>query len=181
METASRLPGTGRKRGNRKGLISGLAFVGCLALTDCGGDRQPISGSVPAVTLQSYAGESYALNSAEGVTLLVFWATWCQPCLMEIPSLMKLHEKYRSRNFRVLAINVDDPEGQKVKAISANYGINYPLLVGSEETMKQFGGISALPTSFLIGSDGKIKEKLQGLLPEPELERKVLEVLGPTG
>ena len=162
-----------------KSLIGVLSALFLLA--GCG-DKRGISGQVPPLALKSYSGQTFPLQAAgNDVTLIVFWATWCQPCLMEIPSLMRLHEKYRDRNFRVLAINVDDPEGEKVKTISANFGINYPLLVGSEETMKQFGGVTALPTSFLVGRDGKIKEKLQGLLPEHDLERRVLEVLGPTG
>ena len=161
---------------------SRIAIAGALfLLSACGESHRKISGSVPALTLKSYSGQSFALNGPGDVTLIVFWATWCQPCLMEIPSLMHLHEKYRTRNFRVLAINVDDPEGGTVKTISANFGINYPLLVGSEDTMKQFGGVNALPTSFLVDREGKIKEKLQGVLPEAELERMVLQVLGPTG
>ncbi len=100
---------------------------------------------------------------------------------MEVPSLMKLHQKYKDRNFRVVSINVDDPEGQKVKAIIRDFGINYPVLIGNEEIMKQFGGIVALPTSFIVGSDGLIREKLQGLQPEDELERMVLSALAPAG
>jgi thiol-disulfide isomerase/thioredoxin len=162
--------------------VTGLFLsAGLLGLGGCGENRG-ISGKVPPLTLQTYAGESYTLDEeGKDVTLLVFWATWCQPCLMEIPSLNKLHEKYRDRRFRVLAINVDDPDGGKVKAISGNYGIKYPVLVGSEDTMRQFGGVTALPTSFLIGRDGKIKDKMQGLVPEDDLERRVLEALGPTG
>ena len=93
---------------------------------------------------------------------------------MEMPTLVKLHEKYHGRNFRVLAVNVDDPEGQKVKAILKEYGVTYPVLIGSEEIMKQFGGVVALPTGFLIGKDGHIREKFQGLQPEEELEHKVV-------
>ena len=119
------------------------------------------------MALKNYSGETFTLAGEDkDVTLLVFWATWCRPCLMEMPSLVKLHDKYRDRKFRVVSINVDDHEGQKVKSISRDYGINYPVLIGNEEVMKQFGGVQALPTSFLIGRDGRIREKLQGLYPE---------------
>jgi peroxiredoxin len=97
---------------------------------------------------------------------------------MEMPALVKLHSNFKARNFRVISINVDDPDGQKVRAISREYGITYPVLVGNEGIMKQFGGIAALPTSFLIGKDGRIREKLQGLRSEQELEHKVLLALG---
>lgn len=159
-----------------------LAFVaGALLLSGCQENR-PISGKVPTIALKSHSGETYTLAGEDKVvTLLVFWATWCTPCLMEIPALVNLHGKYRDRNFRVVSINVDDPEGQKVKSISREYGINYPVLIGNEDVMKQFGGVTALPTSFLIGRDGRIREKLQGLRSEDELEKLILEALSPAG
>jgi thiol-disulfide isomerase/thioredoxin len=145
-------------------------------------EKRPITGKVPTVALKSYSGETITLGGEDdAVTLLVFWATWCQPCLMEMPTLVKLHDKYRDRKFRVVSINVDDPEGQKVKSIARDFGINYPVLIGNEEIMKQFGGITALPTSFLIGRDGRIREKIQGLYPEEHLENMVLKALAPEG
>ncbi|MDB5105769.1 MAG: hypothetical protein JWP91_3458 [Fibrobacteres bacterium] len=158
------------------GLLAGFAlFSSCQ-------EKRPITGKVPTVALKSYSGETFTLaGDDKDVTLLVFWATWCQPCLMEMPTLVKLHEKYRDRNFRVVSINVDDPEGQKVKSIARDFGINYPVLIGNEDIMKQFGGITALPTSFLIGRDGRIREKLQGLYPEEQLEHLVTQALAPPG
>jgi thiol-disulfide isomerase/thioredoxin len=153
-----------------------LAFL--LAFTGCG-QKEAVSGQIPTINFKTYTGESFTLAPEDkAVTLLVFWATWCQPCLMEMPALVKLHSNFKARNFRVISINVDDPDGQKVRAISREYGITYPVLVGNEGIMKQFGGIAALPTSFLIGKDGRIREKLQGLRSEQELEHKVLLALG---
>ena len=147
-------------------------MLGCSA-------KQPISGHVPSVSFKTYSNETFSLSPADtDVTLLVFWATWCQPCLMEVPSLVRLHEKYKGRHFRVLSVNVDDKEGQKVKAISREFGITYPVLIGTDEILMQFGGIAALPTTFLIGKDGRLLEKLQGVQPEEILEHKVLTALG---
>jgi thiol-disulfide isomerase/thioredoxin len=152
-------------------------FLGA-ALLGCGRESKGISGQIPNVTLKTHLGESFTLGGeSKDATLLVFWATWCGPCMMEIPSLIELQEKYQGRPFRIISINLDDPEGKKVKEIAANYGINYPVLLGTDQTAKQFGGVNALPTSFLIGTDGKIKEKVQGLLPEEELERKIQQLL----
>jgi thiol-disulfide isomerase/thioredoxin len=158
-------------------LFALVCVAACLGFSGCKDDR-PISGKAPVVSLKSYSGETFTMAGDEkDVTLLVFWATWCQPCLMEMPSLVKLHSKYRDKNFRVVSINVDDPEGKKVRSIARDYGLNYPILVGNDETMKQFGGVQALPTSFLIGRDGRIREKLQGLYPESTMEKMVLEAL----
>ncbi len=150
----------------------------CTCFWNCQVSKNAISGEVPDLILQTYNGESVSLKSKESrVSLIVFWATWCGPCQMEIPSLIKLHEKFKAQNFSVLAINVDDPEGAKVKAIAQEMGINYPLLIGSEELTKQFGGIEGLPTSFLVGKDQKFKAKIVGLHPEEELEEKILSAL----
>lgn len=148
-------------------------------LSACGEDRKPISGEIPRLTLETFSGESFTLDpSQKDATLLVFWASWCGPCLMEIPTLIALHEKLRDRSFQVVGINVDDPAAlPKAKALAGEYGINYPSLIGSQETMRVFGGVNALPTSFLIGKDGKIREKLMGLRSGEELERKILELL----
>ncbi len=147
-------------------------------LTSCE-EKQPISGRIPTVAFKSFTGENITLSAEDkNVTLLVFWATWCQPCIMEIPALVHLHEKFKDRNFRVMSVNVDDPEGQKVRAISREYGITYPVLIGDEAIMKQYGGVNALPTAFLIGKDGLIREKIQGLHPEEDLEHKILLALG---
>ncbi len=135
-------------------------------------------GDVPTVSLKTYAGETYTVTARDGqVTLLVFWATWCQPCLMEIPTLVELQEKYRGRNFRVVSINVDDPVGTQAKPILEHFRVNYPALIGTEETTRDFGGVNALPTSFIIGRDGKLKEKIQGLENPYVLEEKIVKEL----
>ena len=161
-----------------------LPFPACLPLLllllyGCGEDRKPISGRIPAITLDTFAGEPFTLAAEKmDATLLVFWASWCGPCIMEIPALVQLHGKYRTQAFQVVSINVDEPGAlPKAKALAAQYGINYPVLIGTQETMKQFGGVQALPTSFLIGKDGRIREKLMGLRSEQELESKLLALL----
>jgi thiol-disulfide isomerase/thioredoxin len=151
-------------------LTAALLAATLFLQTGCG-DKQTISGKAPSLALQTYSGETFTMTgNDQNVTLLVFWATWCRPCLMEVPTLVKLHDKYRDKNFRVVSINVDDPEGKKVKSIAKEFGITYPILIGNDEVMRQFGGVQALPTSFLIGRDGRIREKLQGLYPEEHLD-----------
>ena len=149
------------------------ALAACLFFMACGKENRR-SGDAPPFTLKTYAGGEYSFSPRDGkVTLLVFWATWCQPCLMEIPSLVELQEKYRSRGFHVVGINIDDPDGKKAVPIMRRFGVNYPMLIGGDDASRAFGGVNALPTSFLIGRDGKIREKIQGLLPGQLLEAKV--------
>ena len=154
-----------------------LCFL--LLLAGCGEDRKPISGVIPDLTLDTFSGSPFTLAAGKkDATLLVFWASWCGPCIMEIPALIELQEKLGGKAFQVVSINVDDPSAlPKAKALAAKYGINYPSLIGSEATMRQFGGVQALPTSFLIGKDGRIREKLMGLRSAEELEGKILALL----
>ena len=144
-----------------------------LMLASCNKGSQ-LRGGIPSLALKTYAGEAYPITSGDSiVTLLVFWATWCQPCLMEIPTLVVLQDKFRSRGFRVVSINIDDPVGGKALPIMQRFGVNYPVLAGNTEATRVYGGVNALPTSFIIGRDGKIKEKIQGLLPAYQMEEKI--------
>ncbi len=149
-------------------MLLSLFWTGCRK-----NDRLP--GQVPPLSLKTYSGQDYSLSTNDSmVTALVFWATWCQPCLMEIPELVQLQKKYRDRGFRVVAVNVDDPDGNKVRPIEERFGINYTVLIGTDQIAQDYGGIYALPTLFLIGRDGKLKEKLMGLESPEELEQKVV-------
>ncbi len=149
-----------------------------LALTLGCQDKRPRSGEAPILTLKTYAGETMVVDGKDAkATLLVFWATWCGPCIMEMPSLIALNAKLKDRGFRVISINVDDPTGNKALPILKREGVDYPVLIGDEEDMKTYGGIEALPTSFLISSDGILRDKIRGLLPEEELERRILSLL----
>jgi len=152
--------------------LAGLCFLG----TGC--QHKPRPGEVPTLSLKTYSGETFTVSPEDTqVTLLVFWATWCEPCVMEIPTLVSLQEKYRGRGFRVVAINMDDADGSKAQPIMEHFGVNYPVLVGSDEVGNKLGGLWGLPTSFLIGRDGILKDKIVGLAPDGELESKILALL----
>jgi thiol-disulfide isomerase/thioredoxin len=155
-------------------LLFGLLPTGC----DSGKKKDSDTGRIPPVSLTNLDGKTYSFGPEDGkVTLVVFWATWCQPCLMEIPSLVEWHEKYRDRGFRVVSINIDDPEGQKMAAIYQKYRVNYPMLMDDGTSEQKFGGLQALPTSFLLGRDGKARKAFVGLHPPKVVEKAILEEL----
>ena len=93
---------------------------------------------------------------------------------MEIPALIELQKRYGERGFRVVGINIDDAEGTKTRSIMKNFGVNYTVLMGGDETAARFGGVFGIPTSFLVGRDGLIKEKIQGMAPMEMLEEKIV-------
>ena len=151
-----------------------VLFTGCKS----GKEKGLEPGQIPPVSLTELQGKTYAFGPQDDkVTLVVFWATWCQPCLMEIPSLVEWHAKYRDRGFRVVSINIDDPEGQKMAAIYQKYDINYPLLMDDGTSETKFGGLQALPTSFLLGRDGKVRRTFIGLFPAKVVEAAIVKEL----
>ena len=129
---------------------------------------------MPDISLKTYSGGTYTASSEDTqVTLVVFWATWCRPCLMEIPALVQLQQKYQDRQFRVVGVNTDDPTGAKALPIMKMMGVNYQMVIGDDKIAGKFGGVWGLPTSFLVGRDGLIKEKFQGLWPVEVLDEKI--------
>jgi thiol-disulfide isomerase/thioredoxin len=123
-------------------------------------------------------GATVNLAAARGkVVLLNFWATWCGPCRMEVPDLVELQKKYQDR-LQVIGLVVDDADEDAVRKFAKRYGINYPVALATDEMRIQFGGIPALPTSFIIDVQGRVVQKHIGLR-DPELyEMEVRALLG---
>ena len=114
----------------------------------------------PDFTLKAIDDSSYTLRNMEGkVVLINFWATWCGPCRMEIPEFNELQKSYHDRGFEILGISVSDNKKQ-LKNFSKSFAVDYPLLYGSAKNMnkimKDYGGVYAVPSSFLIGKSGNI-------------------------
>lgn len=150
-----------------------LASIAVIFIHACSRDKG-ISNKVPPLELPTWKDKAIRVHEfKDELVLLVFWATWCQPCIMEIPSLNALHEKYRDHGFRVVSVNVDDGNLDHVGTVVREQGINYEVLMGDEKTMARFGGVRALPTSFLVAKGGRIVDRMEGLLPESMLEGKI--------
>ena len=114
----------------------------------------------PDFTLQALNDSSYTLSKMDGkVVLINFWATWCGPCRMEIPEFNELHKSYHEKGLEILGISVSDNKKQ-LKNFAKSFAVDYPLLYGSardmNKIMKDYGGVYAVPSSFLIGKDGSI-------------------------
>jgi cytochrome c biogenesis protein CcmG/thiol:disulfide interchange protein DsbE len=131
--------------------------------------------SAPDFTLKDIKGKNVKLSSFKGkVIILDFWATWCPPCRAEIPSFVELQKQYQKKGLSIIGIALDDNE--KVKKFAGDYGINYTLLIGSEKVQNQYGGVTAIPTTFVIGKDFKIKKQYVGLIGKEVFEKDILEL-----
>src|SRR5262249_32574459 len=111
----------------------------------------------PAFALKDPAGKEVTLASLKGrVVLLDFWATWCGPCKAAMPSIQKLHEKYKGKSVTVLGVNTWERGGPDLAAkYMEKSGYTYGLVVKGDDLAKTYG-ISGIPTIVLIGPDGKI-------------------------
>jgi thiol-disulfide isomerase/thioredoxin len=134
--------------------------------------------AAPEFAVKAIDGSTVNLANAHGkVVILNFWATWCGPCRMEVPDLVELQKKYPDR-LQVIGLVVDDADDDAVRQFAKRYGINYPVAMATDEMRVQFGGVPALPTSFIIDVQGRVVQKHIGLR-DPELyELEVRALLG---
>jgi thiol-disulfide isomerase/thioredoxin len=134
--------------------------------------------TAPDFKLDDLDGKPLTLSAAHGkVILLNFWATWCGPCRAEIPDLIELQTKYKDR-LQIIGISVDDDDADAVKKVVTQTGINYPVAMASPEVRMQYGGIVALPTSFVLDTEGRVVQKHEGLHDPLLYEIEVRALLG---
>lgn len=139
-------------------------------------DEFPIA---PNFRLLDITGNPLNLSDYQGkVVLLDFWATWCTPCRWEVPDLVELQEKYRASGLRVIGISLDD-EAEPIRKFYREFDMNYPVAMGGDPISNLYGGIAGLPTTYLIGRDGRIHDKHIGARGMEFFEPKVRELLKP--
>jgi len=143
------------------------------------GNDQPLVETLPAFRLPDLAGRERSIQEWSGHGLLInFWATWCAPCLREMPLLQTLHDERRDTNFRVIGIAVD--RFAEVEAFLRDTGISYPILVGQQDAMdagSSFGPeFVGLPFSVLVAPGGHVLGLHAGELDAGEL-RALIETL----
>lgn len=135
--------------------------------------------SLPDFELDTLDGSSVALSDHLGkeVILVDFWATFCDPCLVAMPHLNDLYEKYRERGFVILGVSVDGPESVgRVRSEVRKLGVTFPILLDQEtEALALYNPKSSAPFSVLIDRQGHILKKKEGFTPTdvPELESAI--------
>jgi thiol-disulfide isomerase/thioredoxin len=138
-----------------------------------GGDHP----DAPAISLTDIEGRRLDLADYKGkVVVLDFWATWCGPCRIEIPGLMEMQNKYGKQGLSVIGISMDDEPGPVVEFYK-EFKMNYPVAVGNQRIGELYGGIFGLPTTFLIGRDGRIYAKHTGATNPAVIEEEVQQLL----
>lgn len=110
------------------------------------------------------------------VVLLNFWATWCAPCLTEMPRFVAWQQEHGGRGLQVIGVSMDDEE-PPVHAVYQKYRLNYPVVMGDEKLGEMYGGILGLPVIFLIDRNGKVRFKHQGVTDLNIIDREIQTLL----
>ncbi len=123
----------------------------------------------PDFELRTPEGQIIRLSDLKGKKVILnFWATWCPPCRLEMPDMEKFYKKQKSKGIEILAVNLTKTEKKRtdVPDFIKAYGITFPVLLDEETEVAQMYQVSSIPTSYLIDSDGVIREKLVGPMNE---------------
>jgi len=146
-------------------------------------DAKSVATPAPEVTFKDLDGKDATLAQYKGKVVLVnFWATWCDPCYIEIPWLIEMQQKYEAKGFTVLGVSMDEEGKAAVAPFLAKerfnvngqkLPMNYPIVIGNDDVADKFGGLLGYPTSFLVSKDGKIVKKVQGLISYEEFTKAI--------
>jgi peroxiredoxin len=121
-------------------------------------------GAAPALELRALDGPGHRLADYRGKVVLVnFWATWCEPCRDEMPSMQRLKEKLAGKPFAVLAVNLDEPES-RIRQFLSRMKVDFTVLLDPGKKAARAWDARILPASFVIGPDGEIRYSLVGEL-----------------
>jgi thiol-disulfide isomerase/thioredoxin len=154
------------------GLVTGVAAADL-------SDFEPWSGDTPALALKDLNGKQHQLGDYRGkVVILNFWATWCAPCVKEMPSLENLARRMSADQFALLTVNFGE-KPERIKPFLKKIGVDVPVLLDPDMRVSRAWVKKGLPTTFIIGVDQKIWYQLLGELDwdAPEVEKKIRDLL----
>ncbi len=162
------------------GMLAFAPYMARRAHNSAGGDSGELKGkSAPAFALEALDGRTVRLADFHGkAVLLNFWATWCQPCKIEMPWFEEMQRQYGPQGLQVVGIAMDDASKEDIEKFARDMGVNYPILLGKESVGDAYGGVQFLPSTFFIDREGKIVDRIFGLRSRSEIEDDIKLSLG---
>jgi thiol-disulfide isomerase/thioredoxin len=138
----------------------------------------PAASKAPAWELKDADGKPVKSSDFERkVVILDFWATWCPPCKAEIPGFVDLQKKYGDKGLVVIGVSLDEQGHEVVKPFVKQFEVNYPIVMGDAKIVQDFGGIAAIPTTFVIDRSGNILARHVGYVPKETFEMEIIPLL----
>ncbi len=156
-------------------LVTLLIFIFSISI---GCARQKTTSKAPDFQAKDIFGnQTISLSNYRGKAILLnFWATWCPPCIAEIPDLTQLYDKYKEK-LLIIGVSLDRESTEVIRDFYKRFKMNYPVIMGTPEIVKSYGGISAIPTSFLINKKGEIVQKIVGYRSKDQYESYLLPLI----
>ncbi len=137
-----------------------------------------VGSVVPAFAVEDLSGKSFESRQLDGKVVLVnFWATWCPPCRTEMPGFEQVYRDFHDQGFEILAIAADDTSPDRIAQFAAELQLTFPVIANQSRTARAFGGVAAVPTSFLIDRGGRIHSKVIGAFEQTRLRTAVEQLL----
>ena len=148
------------------------------------GDGDVIGAAAPDFELNivNAGGKTMKLSDLKGkAVLLNFWATWCEPCKVEMPWFVDLQKEYGQQGLQIVGVSMDDEGEKPVSEFAKKMGVNYPILLGTDKVADLYGGVEGLPTSFFIDRSGKMVARESGLISQSRIVENIKKSLGQGG
>ena len=159
-----------------RSLFALLALM--LLVSACSGQSTMEGKQAPAFSLKGADGKSLELKSLAGKVVVVnFWATWCPPCRAEIPGMQEVYEKYKTKGLEIVGVSLDRDGWSVVTPFLQKTKMTYPVVMGDAAIAEAYGGISAIPTSFVVDRKGKIVKQHVGYFSKEDFEKAVKALL----
>ncbi len=174
-----------RNRGSEScRIFTVVLLAGCLLAAGSARAADPLKA--PEFTLEDLDGNTATLHqfTDQGPVIISFWATWCKPCLRELPHMQDIYDRHRERGVNVLAISVDSPRSiSKVKSFVSGHNYTFTVLLDTNKDVARKFNAHLFPYTFILNMDGEIIYKNYGYRPgdEKKVEEKVLALLDEPG
>jgi len=137
-----------------------------------------IGSAAPEFALPDLEGKVVKTSDLKGkVVILDFWATWCPPCRQEVPHFVALQNKYRDQGLEIVGLSLDKGGAADVKPFVEEYKVNYMMLIANDKTAEDYGGITGIPTTFVLDKDGKIVKRFLGYTDPAVFEETIRPLL----
>jgi len=134
--------------------------------------------AAPEFALKDVNGIERKLSDFKNkVVIIDFWTTWCPPCREEIPHFISLYSQYKTQGLEIIGIALDFNGEKVVPEFTSNNNINYTIVLGNEEVSDLYGGIAAIPTTFIVDKDGNIRKRYVGYNSREVFEKDIKELL----
>ncbi|MBW6484939.1 MAG: TlpA family protein disulfide reductase [Syntrophobacterales bacterium] len=125
--------------------------------------RVKVGMPAPNFTFPGLDGKNISLADFKGKVVFVnIWATWCPPCREEMPSMEKLHQELKGKDFEILAVSIDTAGAAAVAPFMKEYKLSFPALLDPEGRIKNLYGTTGVPESFIVNKEGLIEEIVIG-------------------